>query len=130
MKYILFSLACIIAWSCHPSTDQLQSMQSQIDSLEHKLNSSYKSGLGEFMNGIQMHHAKLWFAGTNENWPLAAFEVDEIKEGLADIKAYITDRPETKKIDMIFSPLDSVAQAIRSQNLVLFKSTFSSLTET
>jgi hypothetical protein len=82
MKYILFSLTCIITLSCHPSTDQLQTMQSQIDSLEHKLNTAYRSGLGEFMNGIQMHHAKLWFAGTNQNWPLAAFEVNEIKEGL------------------------------------------------
>ena len=82
------------------------------------------------MNGIQMHHAKLWFAGINENWPLAAFEVDEIKEGLEDIKLYITDRPETKKIDMIFSPLDSVALAIKSQNVAFFKSSFSSLTET
>lgn len=130
MKYLLFFLVCTIPFSCHQHNDQLQSMQSRMDSLEQKINNSYQSGLGEFMNGIQMHHAKLWFAGTNQNWPLAAFEVDEIKEGLADVKTYITDRPETKKIDMIFSPLDSVAHAIQSQNMTLFKSTYSSLTET
>ena len=82
------------------------------------------------MNGIQMHHAKLWFAGTNENWPLAQFEVDEIKEGLDDVKAFITDRPEVKKMDMIFAPLDSVERAIQSQNLILFKSSYTLLTET
>ncbi len=32
----------------------------------------------------QLRHAKLWFAGKNRNWALAAYEVDEIKEGLGD----------------------------------------------
>lgn len=122
------ALTAIIA--CHQPNDQMQAMQAKIDSLEQKLNSSYKSGLGEFMNGIQMHHAKLWFAGTNENWPLAQFEVDEINEGLDDIKAFITDRPEVKKMDMIFAPIDSVQHAIQTQNLSLFKSSYSSLTGT
>ena len=32
------------------------------------------------MGGIQTHHAKLWFAGLNNNWKLAEYEIDEIKE--------------------------------------------------
>lgn len=41
-------------------------------------------GLGEIMSVIQQHHAKLYYAGSAENWDLAAYELDEIKEGLED----------------------------------------------
>src|SRR5262249_8005861 len=44
----------------------------------------YEPGLGEFMTATQLRHAKLWFAGKQNNWDLAAYEIDEIKEGLED----------------------------------------------
>ena len=34
----------------------------------------YKPGLGEFMTATQLRHAKLWFAGKDNNWDLAAYE--------------------------------------------------------
>jgi len=52
---------------------------------------SYKPGFGEFMGGIQVHHEKLWFAGTNQNWKLAGFEIHEIKESMDDIRKYCTN---------------------------------------
>jgi len=48
----------------------------------------YLPGLGEFMSAMQMRHAKLWFAGKAENWPLASYELDEIQEGFEDIVKY------------------------------------------
>jgi hypothetical protein len=45
---------------------------------------AYNPGLGEFMTATQLRHAKLWFAGKEGNWDLAAYETDEIKEGLED----------------------------------------------
>src|SRR6202051_2701492 len=44
----------------------------------------YAPGLGEFMTATQLRHAKLWFAGKENNWDLAAYEIDEIMEGLED----------------------------------------------
>jgi hypothetical protein len=46
----------------------------------------YEPGLGEFMTATQIRHAKLWFAGRQKNWDLAAYEIDEIKEGLEDAR--------------------------------------------
>jgi len=40
----------------------------------------YAPGLGEFMTATQLRHAKLWFAGKENNWDLAAYEIDEIAE--------------------------------------------------
>jgi hypothetical protein len=42
--------------------------------------SAYRPELGEQMLGIQIRHARLWFAGEAQNWLLAAFELQEIKE--------------------------------------------------
>jgi hypothetical protein len=43
-------------------------------------------GLGEIMSLQQMRHAKLWFAGSAGNWPLADYELDELKEGFDDVR--------------------------------------------
>ena len=37
-------------------------------------------GLGEYMSTIQLHVGKLWFAAKANNWGLAQYEVDELKE--------------------------------------------------
>lgn len=102
-------------------------LQKRIDSLEAN---AYKPGLGEFMSSIQIHHAKLWFAGENQNWELAGFEMGEINESLADIKKFCSNRPEIKSLVMIDQPLQQVNRAIEMKNLAAFKTRFSVLTST
>ena len=82
------------------------------------------------MMGIQEHHAKLWFAGTNANWKLADFEIHEIMEAVDDIQQYDTERSETKEIKMIIPPIDSVAEAIKIKDESLFRRSFVMLTNT
>jgi hypothetical protein len=48
----------------------------------------YQPGLGEIMSLQQMRHEKLWFAGQAQNWPLAAYELDELREGFDDVVTY------------------------------------------
>jgi len=105
-------------------------MQSKIDSLEKQLDKTYRPGLGEFMTGIQLHHAKLWFAGQNQNWPLADFEIHEIQESLDNIDVFCKDRPEVKSIGMLKPAMDSVTDAIGQKNLQSFQHSFSLLTNT
>jgi hypothetical protein len=42
------------------------------------------------MTLTQMRHAKLWFAGQAANWPLAAYELDELHEGMQDAATRLT----------------------------------------
>ena len=105
-------------------------MEARIDSLQQKIDQSYKPGLGEFMGQIQVHHAKLWFAGKNENWQLANFEIHEIMESLDDIQLYASAREESRKIEMLKPALDSVNQAIEKKDTALFNSSFILLTNT
>jgi hypothetical protein len=82
------------------------------------------------MSGIQVHHAKLWYAGTAQNWKLADFEVGEIRESLDDIQHFCQDRPEVKSLPMIQVPLDSLGKAIAQGSLPQFKTAYTYLTAT
>jgi hypothetical protein len=118
---------CFMVTACNQSGNN-QQMQAKIDSLQAKLNDTYKPGLGEFMMGTQEHHAKLWFAGINKNWRLADFEVHEIGETLDDVKKYCTDRPEIKSLGIIDPAVNAIKAAISKQDLEKFKSGFAELT--
>ncbi len=81
--------------------------------LEAKLADAYKPGLGDLMSGIQVHHAKLWFAGQNENWKLAEFELHEIDEGVDDIRNYQGARKESQLIDTLSPAMARVRAAVK-----------------
>ena len=115
---------------CTQQTDKTQILQHQIDSLESRLADAYKPGFGEFMSSIQVHHNKLWFAGANQNWKLADFEIHEIYEAIENIQKYQTERKESKMIGMINPAMDSVNAAIQKESSVLFKSSYTLLTTT
>jgi len=125
-----FLVIIIVASSCKQQTESTVAVQSRIDSLEQKLATSYKPGFGEFMSSIQIHHAKLWFAGKNQNWELADFEMHEIGETLDAIKAYQAEREESKKVDMLKPALDAVNDAIQKKDSALFNSSYLLLTST
>jgi hypothetical protein len=128
MKITLIFAAFIMLTSCGQQSADVQKLQAQFDSLQIKLNDAYKPGLGEFMTGIQLHHAKLWFAGINQNWKMADFEMHEIGETLDDIKKYCTDRPEVKSIGVIDPAINNINQAIKQKDIQLFKKGFVDLT--
>jgi hypothetical protein len=114
--------------SCNRQPGNNEALQNRIESLESKLANTYKPGFGEFMSGIQSHHAKLWFAGQNLNWKLCDFEIHEIMEAIDNIEKYQAERKESQKIGMIRPALDSMNAAIEQKNPALFKSSYTLLT--
>jgi hypothetical protein len=129
MKSILIFLIILSFFSCKQSSSNT-ALQRKVDSLQIAVNNSYKPGLGEFMSEIQVHHAKLWFAGKYQNWELANFEVGEIQEALNDIPKYCSDRPEVKSLGMIMPVMYNLSNAIKEKNEAKFDSSFTVLTAT
>ena len=123
--FIILIIACVTS-SCQQSKQN--ALQQKVDSLEKKLANTYKPGFGEFMSSIQVHHAKLWFAGQNQNWQLADFEMHEIAETLEAIQQYQSEREESKKVDMLKPSLDAVKDAIDKKDVALFNSSYLLLT--
>ena len=124
----LIIISVFVFPSCNNT--KTEKMQNEIDSLKIEVLNTYKPGLGEFMLTEQMHHAKLWFAGINENWPLANFELGEIKETFDNAVKYLPERKETKEIPMIYPALDSLQSSINQKDLKRFTQSFNTLTET
>jgi hypothetical protein len=108
----------------------LQRLQARTDSLELKLQHTYKPGLGELMIGIQTHHAKLFYAAAAGNWDLAAFETDEIAEMAENAKVFCADRPEVQSLPMIVPALERVKGAVKARDYTTFKGAYINLTNT
>ena len=94
---------------------------------------SYVPGLGEFMTATQMRHAKLWFAGSAGNWSLAAYELDELKEGIDDAVRLFPKYEGIPVAAMIRenlpAPLAGLGKAIESKNTEDFNRAFDRLTD-
>jgi hypothetical protein len=128
MKLFSFLLLWLVFSACNQSGNETKQLLARIDSLQQKLNNTYKPGFGEFMSGIQVHHAKLWFAGINNNWELADFEIHEIGEALENLQKFQSERKETTSLPMLNPALDSLNAAIQQKNLVQFKNSYVLLT--
>ena len=93
---------------------------------------SYEPGLGEFMTATQLRHAKLWFAGKQNNWDLAAYEIDEIKEGLEDaarLHPTLDGVPVAEMIKTIIDPrIEELEKAVRAKSSAKFSIAFDELT--
>jgi hypothetical protein len=130
MRQSFILIIILVFIGCKQQTDKTQTLQLRVDSLESRLADAYKPGFGEFMSSIQVHHNKLWFAGENQNWKLADFEIHEIYEAIENIQKYQTERKESQMIGLINPALDSVNAAIQIKSLILFKSGYTLLTTT
>jgi hypothetical protein len=131
-KYIVIMVIAgvffLLAACAGTNKAQTQVLEGRISTLEKD---AYVPGLGVFMNTIQLHHAKLWFAGIDQNWPLARYEAGEMNETFENIQKYVKSRPEvTGDLSMIFWAIDSVRNAIAAKSPSRFKSEYILLTNT
>ena len=129
IKYliVLFLLGFYICCSSNTTNKNSSSKISDSTLIQKK---AYKPGLGEYMLGLQMHHAKLWFAGINSNWKLADYEIGEMKELVDGAREFETERPEIKSLSVIYPALDSVSKTLKKEDIIAFKESFKLLTNT
>ena len=91
-------------------------------------------GLGEIMAANQARHVKLWLAGDASNWPLAAYEVSELREGLDDaVKYHPIQEGSPLPISGLFprimtEPLKNVEAAVAAKDHAAFVAAYDALT--
>ena len=89
-------------------------------------------GLGEIMSLQQMRHSKLWFAGSAGNWPLANYELDELKEGFDDVRKLFPTHDGvrlTPLLDVVEkAAMPDLAKAVAAQDAAKFADAFDGLT--
>ena len=127
---LLSVLVLLLFAACNPRPHEVQPFQARLDSMEQKLRHSYAPGFGELMLNIQIHHAKLWFAGKNGNWELADYDQSLIRSAFQKIRSYHPDNPAAATTTMIDIPMDSIGAAIARKDPAAFRRSFSLLTTT
>ena len=87
-------------------------------------NEPYAPGLGEIMALQQMRHIKLWFAGSAGNWPLADYEIGELKEGFDDVSKLLGGDIVDQHVG---APLAALEKSIGGKDRAAFMTTFDKL---
>src|SRR5436309_1330361 len=78
LKMFALIAASLLIGSCgHTMPVSDNSIEERLKKLE-----AAAPGVGEVMSGVQLHFAKLYYAAHAENWKLAQFEIDEVKENI------------------------------------------------
>lgn len=94
---------------------------------------NYIPGLEQFMGVIQNEHAKLWYAGSARNWPLAEYQLGEIKEVMSDVQDLVPtfkDLPLADMLDAVITgPIAEVEKAIEAKDSKKFAAAYGKLTE-
>jgi hypothetical protein len=84
----------------------------------------YQPGLGEIMSLQQMRHIKLWFVGSAGNWPLADYEIGELKEGFEDVSDLLGNDIVEQHVG---DPLAALQKTIDAKNGSAFPVAFDAL---
>jgi hypothetical protein len=104
-----------------------------MDMDETKSETPYHPGLGELMTAfVQPRHTKLGLAGMAQNWALAAYELDELKETFEDVGELV---PKHGQLDIpqaigatMQRPMDALDKAIKAKNKEAFSEAYADLT--
>ena len=106
--------------------------QSQTPSQSGDVPKHFLPGLEWFMNLIQAEHAKLWYAGEARNWPLAAYQLAEIKEIMGDVQDLVPTFRNLPFADMmdtvITGPIVDLEKAIDARDARAFIAGYDGLT--
>ena len=93
---------------------------------------TYVPGLEQFMNVILIEHNKLWFAARERNWPLAAYELGEIKEIMGDVQEFVPtfkSLPLAEMLDAVITKeIVALEKAIEAKDLRAFTASYDKLT--
>jgi hypothetical protein len=103
--------------------DSLHALSATIDSMKKQA-----PGLGEYMNSIQLHLAKLWFASKAHNWGLANYELGELEENLEGAQTLHEVKNSVQVTEVLQSlrqsQLDFLHESIKQQNPPRFISAY------
>lgn len=84
--------------------------------------------LVEVMGMAQIEHLKLWYAGKAKNWDLAAYELRQLTNSLAEAAIFYPAVP-VSNVTTMKEPLLSVADAIAAGNDRKFAASMRALTD-
>ncbi|MCC5931061.1 MAG: hypothetical protein JJU28_17575 [Cyclobacteriaceae bacterium] len=103
----------------------------KLSGADQEANEEYE--LAKAMFYMQWHSGKLWFAGKNQNWELAAFYAHEVEETIEEIEEAQVEEDghdiSTLVHTMTLPFLEQVEEAIEKKDVVVFESAYKNLVQ-
>jgi len=87
---------------------------------------SYAVSLSDAMQLTQLRHIKLWLAGRNKNWPLANYELAQLKDTF-DKAAMLYLNIPVEYIAAVEKPLGVLSDAVAAKDAAQFQRGFKAL---
>jgi cytochrome c553 len=87
----------------------------------------YVPTLNTLMMVTQLGHFKLWYAGAVQNWPLANYELAQIRANIVNAKKLYPNKSESN-MSMMTPPADDLDEAIKAKDSAKFVKAFGKLT--
>ncbi len=88
---------------------------------------AYRPRLNDMMVAMQLRHFKLWFAGVVENWPLANYELAQIRDAIVDTKR-IDANDSGSNMSTMTPAADDLDDAIKAKDSAKFLKAYAKLT--
>src|SRR5271166_6467248 len=93
----------------------------------------HPAALGDLMTAlVQPRHIKLGLAGSEQNWPYATYELDQVRQTFADVAEILPKYRDLSIPDMIKStvnePLAALDRAIQAKDGNQFNAAYGQLT--
>ena len=83
--------------------------------------------LNTLMMVSQLGHFKLWYAGAVQNWPLANYELTQIRANIVDANKFYLNKSQSN-MSVMTPPADDLDEAIKAKDSAKFVKAFSKLT--
>jgi cytochrome c553 len=87
----------------------------------------YTPRLNNIMILTQLGHFKLWYAGAVQNWPLANYELEQIRASISLSKTLYPDSDKSN-MDTMRPAADDLDKAIKAKDAASFTSAYGKLT--
>ena len=87
----------------------------------------YAPRLADIMGATQLRHLKLWFAGREKNWPLAIYELGQIRVSFQEAMKFYPNVPIADMTTMA-RPAAAIDTAIHLKDASKFAQAFGQLT--
>ena len=71
--------------------------------------------LNDMMVATQLRHFKLWYAGLVQNWPLANYELTQIRVAIADVKRFYANN-DGSNMSVMTQAADDLEDAIKAKD--------------
>ena len=116
-----------LAILCISASLPVLAQEQKPESPQERSQEHYVPRLNVLMMVSQLGHFKLWYAGAVQNWPLANYELAQIRANIADARRLYPNNSESNMSAMT-QPNDDLDQAIKAKDSAKFTKAYSKLT--